>query len=461
VFPDEVITDDNESKYGYPRTMYQHKTINREVLAEIFPDAADNIMRAKFIRDNVQEPEGVADVLSVVEAWHLPSGENAKDGRHSIVISNQTLVDEEWTKPFFPIIDFQWSPAPIGYYGIGLAEELNSIQVEINYLAQKIQRLMTLATSQIWMMKGSQVNQSSMNNEDWSINTYTGQPPTFMNPQSVSSEYFMHIDRLIGRAYEIAGVAQMNASGVVPRGLESGRAIRAYSEQTSKRFLHVQQMWERFHMRAAKLYIDAAADLQQYGEGGYTVLSKTEKGLEEINFKDASMDKNVYQLQVFPTSFLPDTPAGKLETIKELGEIDPRIQQQMLSLLEFPDLERATNLINAPLKLCDRLIEDMLEKGIYRAPEPGWDLQMCVDRMNLQIIEAQNSGYPEERIELLRDFIAESDAMMAQAQQPAPVAPGVPTPPGAVPQPPPVQAAPGAPPVPQEVAGQMPPTLPQ
>jgi len=51
VFPGELQIDDAEGLYGNPRTMYQEKYIDRQVLMELYPDSAEKIGEVWFESD--------------------------------------------------------------------------------------------------------------------------------------------------------------------------------------------------------------------------------------------------------------------------------------------------------------------------------------------------------------------------------------------------------------------------
>ena len=122
VFPNEILCDDQSAVMGDPRSIYQHKEIVREVAAQIWPSEKSYIESADLIRnDDSGGTNSLADMISCVEAWHLPSYPGAGDGRHVICISNRTIIDAKYERDDFPFAFFRWQKAPLGFWGSGIA----------------------------------------------------------------------------------------------------------------------------------------------------------------------------------------------------------------------------------------------------------------------------------------------------------------------------------------------------
>ena len=122
--------------------------MNKEVLKQMFPEYKALIDQASDTYNKFATPpygDG-ADLVRVIESWHLPSGEEAKDGKHTICISNATLLDEKYEKDYFPFVFFRWGLRPVGFFGQGLAEQLQGLQLEINKLLRTIQVSMHLVS---------------------------------------------------------------------------------------------------------------------------------------------------------------------------------------------------------------------------------------------------------------------------------------------------------------------------
>lgn len=431
VFPDELVHDQEEASSGEIRQLFQVKDVDKGVLDAEFPGHWAAIEASKRVRDPGETNRSITEPTTLVEAWHLPSSQDADDGRHTICIQGATLVDEPWERERFPFAFFNWSDPVRGIFGIGAAEELAPIQIEINYIAQKIQRLMTLATSFVWKEKGSGVGR--LTNKDFAQYEYTGKPPVFQTVASVSAEYFNHLDRLYQRAFEIMGISQLSATSQKPAGLDSGEALRVYNDIGTKRFQHVGQRWEQFHLDAAECIYDVAQDIVNSGDAAdVKVLTASDHDIEEINFKDCYLERDQYVMQPFPVSLLPDTPAGKIETIARLAQAVPTMAQHLpLLLTGIPDVEAVVDRMYAPTRIVEKQVCAILQRGESQLPYDQGDLMETRRIATEELLNAHVDGVPEERLDKLRRYISAADALIDKAKSAmmptvTPGAPGMP-----------------------------------
>ena len=443
VFPEEIMVSVEEAKYKKPRSIFQVKAVSRDVLRYTYPEYESEIKKASVIEsDNRSSGASVTEMVQVVEAWHLPSIDGAPDGRHVICLENVTLLDEKHEHNHFPFIFLRWSDRLLGFWGQGLAEQLMGIQLEINTLLKNIQQQMHLAKPKVFLETGSQIADHQINNEEWGIVDYIGKPPVFYVPKTVSGEVFSHLDRLFNRAYQISGVSELAAMSKKPAGIESAVALREFSDIETERFMIVAQNYENMFMDAAKQMIDLARGIAERGDD-YEVVSSGDKYIEQIKWKDVDLREEQYVMKIWPTSLLPQTPAGKLQKVIELAQSgiiqDP---STILKLLDYPDIESVTQYLTADQDEIDMLIENMVDKGKYIQPEPYSNLALSVKRVQQAYLRAKINNAPENRMALLRRYIEDCMALMtsmAQAAQP-------PTPPlGA------------EPPLPPEAGGELPP----
>jgi hypothetical protein len=109
-----------------------------------------------------------------------------------------------------------------------------------------------------------------------------------------------------------------------------------------------------------------------------------------------------------------------MEKVQELlgaGLIQPDVA---LELLDFPDLESAMGNANAPRNAIRARVASMLDGGEYQSPEPFDDLELIARTVPGIYLEERERGCPEERLESLRRYVTEAQAMLAEAAGPPP-----------------------------------------
>lgn len=416
VIPDELVVDETEGRYQEPRQMFQQKLMFRDILIDMFPDYKKQIIAANSGLSAEEQHVCAADMVKVIEAWHLPSSPESKDGMHSIAIENCTLLDEPYTKDYFPFVILRWTTKLLGFYGMGLAEELIGIQVEINKILRNIQIAQHLmAVPQVWLEASSHVVKAHINNEIGGIKNYVGQPPIFQVPQAMSPEIYQYLKDLFQKAFEITGVSQMSASSIKPAGVTAAVAMREMSDIESERFMLAGQGLEEFYMDAAKITVDMSRDLYEKFPD-LTIKVKDGKFLKQIKWKDCDLDEDMYTMRVFPTALLPSTPAGKLQKVQELMQAGFLDKDESLALLDFPDTDKVTSLKTASRENILRIIDLMVNEGRYFSPEPFMNLQLALQTTQNAYNEARTNDVPEDRLELLRRFMDDVNALLTPDQ---------------------------------------------
>jgi hypothetical protein len=437
VLPEEIWVDALDGKNGAPRQLYRIKTIGREV---VMFDPAFKKYRASVSSAGMIEKEdmigtvgdSLADPITLIEAWHLPSGPGASDGRRVMCCSTTDLVNTEWTRERFPFPKMVWNPSVIGYESQGAIEQIKGIQIEINKILRKVQQHMHLAGSFILANRSSKIVKGHLKNTPWTLLEHTGDAPTFATVQSISPEYFAQLDRLYAKAFEIAGITQLFAMGKKPSGLDSGKALREYKDTESERFMNIGQQFEEFHLDIAECLIDEAKDIDEYlqehgNKDGYTVLAKGDEeswdggNLKRLKWSDVNLDRDKYIMQAYPTSFLPKLPAFRLQTVKDMLEAIPETQPYAMKLLDYPDLKSITRRITAPIDDIERNICNMLYgeaeteeeyEELYNPPDAFTDLPKALQIAKGEYLKAKIDGAPEERLELLRRYMTSAEEQM-------------------------------------------------
>lgn len=426
VFINEIKVSDAESYYSDPMQMHQVKYIHRDILKEMFPNQSVMIDQAGLDALNTYNTtyeNEREELIMVVESWHLPSGPEAKDGRHAICIDNLTLLDEKYTKDYFPFIFFRWSERPVGFFGSGIAEQLQGIQLEINKILRTIQVSMHLVSvPKLLVEASSKIVSSHLNNKIGGIIKYAGTPPNYASLGQIPGELFSHLEFLYQKAYEISGISQLSAQSLKPSGLDSGKALREYNDLETERFLSVAARYETAFMNASKIIVDMAKDIYKTNKD-FKVKAKGEDFIETIKWADVDLKEDQFMMDVFPTSSLSRNPAGRLQDIQELMEAGFLDKQYALKLLDFPDLKSEMNMMNSDAQNLDKIIERMVDEGVYFPPEPYQNLENAVRKVQQAYLMYRMRGLDEDKLDLLRRYMEDSQSLLLKAQESVPTTP--------------------------------------
>jgi hypothetical protein len=209
----------------------------------------------------------------------------------------------------------------------------------------------------------------------------------------------------------------LSASARKPSGIESGRALREFSDIESERFLAFGRAYEKMYLDAAKQMVNIARDIAKEGGSDFSVTAFSKDNLESIEWRDINLAEDQYVMQIYPTALLPVTPAARLQTVEEMMRSGLLSREDGLALLDFPDIESVQSLENAAVEEIDMIIETIIEKGVYIAPEPFSNLALSMKKMNQAYIRARLDGVDEDRLGLMRRFVADSSSLMNEAMQ--------------------------------------------
>ena len=415
VFTDEIIVDDIDAIYNDPRTLYQVKMIDRSIVKAMFPKFERQIDEAHGVEIQNTGGMAVTNTIWVAEGWHLQGSSDSGDGSHAICIDNCCVFQEEYKKDYFPFVQMGWTKKPKGYWYSSIVEDISGIQLDVNVTMAKIQECHKLcAVPRVWVEQSSQVNIEHITNDVGMIAKYRGIPPIFMSPNSVPPELYQHLQAQTMRAYEMIGISQMDAQSQKPAGLNSGVAMRTYQDVGSQRFKDQADRYEDSQMKAVDIIFDLCEDLANSGD--IEVMTPSKRTIKKISWKDARIDREDYILQRYPTNLLPSTPEGKKETVIDYINAGIMDKDIALELLDFPDLKEATNRILSESKLLDKIIDKILNDGVYTTPEPYYNLELAMKKSRQAYMMAEVEEFEEDKLELLRNFM-ETVASLIQVQQ--------------------------------------------
>lgn len=479
VFTPEISVDSLEGIYRSPRTMYRKMHIDRDVLCELYPENKDRI------RDLPATSEADVDwwvptaaertnMVPVYEGTHLRSSKTAKDGCVVVAAGDVTLERTRYDYDFHMYLDLRWALVPHMFHGMGIAEELIGVQIEINRLVRQIQAAIRFSNPMVLTDRNSAVAFGTLDGSQGMPQvSYVNAPPSVHVFQTVHSELFTFLNLLYQKAFETVGMNQLAMQGQAPKRFSSGRAQAINMDIQNSRYAWFLRNYERGVVRLQQNMLRIAKDTN------YKAKVYDRRKLDLLDWKDINFDESKFIRRPWAGSLLGSSPQEKRDAIdwyRANGLVTER--EQLLELADTPDLDKFTRRTLAGSRYIEDELQKMLDGGPYRPPPTEVNLQPSIALAQEMLLEAYADQVPaearvnvqkwirhaqrieEDRVARKQKLAALQAAQAAQEQAAAPVAAAGPPggPPPALPDgPAPTMAGPQVPPPvsPEEIGAAM------
>ena len=455
IFPPNFLVDDRGAVDVMPRSFFVRHLIDRWQLANLYPSKASEIEMAPTVDARAWYVDGPrsSDIIEVIEAIHLPSGKDAGDGRHVLVIETAVLADGEYTYDEPPFCFIRAVKPLRRFWGLSLVQRAAPTQTELNRVLRRWNESLRLNATALWFLnRQSRVVKAHMVNGIGSIVEHDGPPPQQMTPAIMHPQVSAYIEQCEQRVFRLMGASELAATSLKPAGLNSGRALQAYNDVQSRRFIGLERQYEQLYVDLAKWVVALHKEISDEDPSHEIVCSDGPSRTTRIKWQDIDLEEGRFRARVFPASAFPTSPAAKIQMLQEMlagGVID---QQSFYELaLDVPDLESVRNRVVAPIELIHKRLAKMLYDNVYMPPEPTMDLALALRETTLAIQRAEIDDIPEERVDLLRQFLTHVQMLQAAAAPPA-----MPPMPPEMAGMPPMPGTEAMPPMPPEMMGAMP-----
>jgi hypothetical protein len=429
VHPRELLW--NELEGENPRSFYQMGSRSKETLKQAFPQHAafieDIEPRVSPVSPAYRRVSGVAafaDMVDVVESWHLPNGE-ANPGCHVLMCEGRVLLTEKWTHEWFPFAFFSWDDQNDGWGGRPLCESLIPYQKEISRKLAVYRKGLEQAASMsgAWFEETGEAKPDDvLDGGQWSgKRTYKGAPPVFAAPPAFDRSFFEFIQWDYEKSFAEAGISMLQSQGEKPAGIDAGVALREYNDITATRQVVKGQRLERQTVDAATIFVGLSRDLYEKNTD-LQVLAPGTKFLKRIKWSEVDMPEDAYTIETSATSSLPSHFVGRVNSVVDMikGGIIPKkdVENGMgLRLLSMPDLEKEIDLYAANKDLAQMQADEALYEGRYIAPEPQQDLAQLTLAANNNYLHAMTlQGVPRKNKQLLERLMSEAHNLQMRAQ---------------------------------------------
>lgn len=429
----DILVDEALGFDRNPQELAEVKEVSRQRLINLFGDTATKRDAITALLSVTSRSNTLwADLVEVYEAWALPQGKQS--GRHVIIVQGATLLDEEWKHEYFPIIFVRWRNAPAGFYGLGLAQQAMAAQVEITSVVRNISKNLHLFTNpRVLNPNGSSLNPNHITNAWGTVLSYTPPfKPELWSQQIVPPEVYQWFETMYSKVFEMCGVSTQSAFAQKPAGVTAGKAFRELSDIQSDRLAPVSQRYENFYLDFTVACVDAAESLYG-GDKDFAVVTGSAKRVERLKWRDVRMPKDDYTVQLFAANFLSRTPSGLFDDIQDLMSSQLIDQTTARKLMDFPDLQQVFDDENAARDNFENQIEKILDDALMLPPQPFDDLALGIKTYRNAYNRARLDDIPEDRQQMMRDWIEQAQALVTAAQpapqpnptQPAGAVPGV------------------------------------
>jgi hypothetical protein len=436
VHPQDIVVDDAEARDGKPRCFYRRRLIDRFVALAMWGGADEDLYGSRRQREeaikkapSAREEDSAnihqeTDTIEVWEAWHLPSGldvddDSAKhDGLYVIAIDGCTLIVEPYARDTFPFFVYRPEKAGKGFWGLSVMRQIMSGQREYEKVTEKLQRAhRMMGSSSIVVYGNAEVNARELANGQGQVIMVKGPPGCVvpLTPAPADSQTYQYRDGVAGDMLRFIGMSEFAAQSEVPSGLRqaSGVALQKFEDTESKRGVIRHRARERFVVGVAELIIEEARSLLKRG---VKIQSRPrDKGtfarVDWSEIVDVLEDKKSYVVSVLPVGTLDKTPAAKFALLDSWLERQVITTEQYKRMADLPDLEAETNVDCADYEIIDKNLDYMVTKNKYIAPQPFDNLQLIVQRGGKYYNAMRLAEVPDARLELIRRYILDADAL--------------------------------------------------
>jgi hypothetical protein len=437
-----------------PVHLYHEEQVSKTVLCEQHPEFEEQIMDAppwSPVKLMGVDPAALAmnkdeATVRVCHGWRRKLGDEAGyyvKTCNGVVLNGEIdkkrgAQGEEWKYDFFPVAAFRNRWDFRGFGGIPMGRFIAPHHLALNRVCRVIEDSLKGAVPWFTYHKDSGLNGDEISDMPWQGVPWEGpQPPTVFTPNPVSQQALSERDYHREMIYAIAGVNRMLAAGQKPAGVTAASAIREVIDLADARLNEYQKFWEAGYRQAGHIVCALVNDIK-----GFKVKAGASAELmEEIRLSDINISRDDYRLQYGLTSALSQSVAGRMQDAKELQDLGIIGRPGVARIVgeKTPDVAKDVDMITAPMRLAEKMIENALDKGAMPiAPGPsmgqeGIDAVIMLGSQAWCSSQINPSMYPARNREVLRRLVAMAKTIKAgPAPAPQPVLPAAPIPAGAV-----------------------------
>lgn len=371
--------------------------------------------KTAFNTDRRRDQEG--NVIEVWVAYHRRSSEEAGDGRVCVIVDGGTMEYYDWERDYLPLAPLVLFPRMRQLYGLSLMADFLPIQEEHDKISNRVQRAHhRLGGTHIIASRSTNVDVRDIDNEQGTFIEYDGDQgpaPKEFNPTPVNEQTYRYREGLIQEMFRARGIDTMTATGDVPEGMAgaSAKAFQTAEERIAERLIVPLRARDRFMKNVSWCVFEEARAIVEEN-ASYGVNYKGERrALEKIEWKKALVDREEFDLDLFPVNALSKQPSAKFAQLTELLSRNAITIEQFRRLFGLPDLEAENEVDLADMEVIDIVMDQIVIEGKAIQPEPFDLLKLVIQRGRKFYNMCRKKGVPEERLALLRDYLIRAKEM--------------------------------------------------
>jgi hypothetical protein len=472
VDPRMFFVDRLEARHGKPRSFYEKDFVDKYKLADeygcedkgLYGSAQERLDGILSCKANDDEDMAIGTTLktnmvTVYEAWHLPTKKGKKDGRHVIWVKGCTLLDEPWSWDRPPFTVMRYGHQLSGFYGKSAVQVLAPTQRNHDKLNAKIDDAQDImAVPRVILSNGAKLVTDHVDDIPGGILRVDGPVGsiTEWNATAVAPELYNERATAPEKMRSLLGVNSFDTQSQLPPQLRevSGPALERLLDAGTARHALVHAEVERATVDLAYMAMQYAADLEEDGKDIVVVApGQTKTTVEMLTFSEVVVDRKRMKLQVQPMSAMPNTFAGKVEHFGKLFEQKVITAKRYAKMLEVPDDQGATDFLGSDEEIILRNLHFMVKKGKYVPPLQYDNLDLIVPLTTAFINWYRiRPDADMEKVGMLGQYIEDAIALKAGPGKKDPATPamvdpmtGLPANPMAEPQAPMLDGATGLP----------------
>lgn len=410
-----------------PREIFQ---VHEMTLSDIYEEYPDEVIAHLGLGadDNLDSIED--EVFTVVERWRAQSLTFA--GRHSIVWKHGELFSEVWSLDFVPFVFCFWSKNPVGFHSTTLVQELAPLQRSINILQRCYYASLKQNAVSRWFVGDSQVEEDELSDATNSIVHGKTMPQQIVTNAVLTADVMNERERVKQDMYETSGVSKYSAAGIKPSGLNSGEAQREYKETANQRFSYIEELFSNMFLRLSKMAIALTKELAASKQEHLVKVLSSNLVIGRVDWKQVDLDEDLYVMKAHKSSWLPTTPAARVELGNELIKLGMD-RGEVWQMMEMPDTDTMISMQVASTRAVQCIVDDMCEsETMDQDIDPMLDQEAAAKYIKWRFANEMSKGKQrnETQLDLLRrllDTVQPAPLPMPPAppQLPALPAPGM------------------------------------